>query len=77
MYELRLANEDSLPDFMSFDEETMALTVDTNDLNDEDTYSIKVYAILINGQYSSATFDMVVVLDCSAVTLTLASAISN
>ena len=60
MYELRLSSDDSLPNFMSFDEETMTLTVETNDLNVEGTYSIKVYAVLINGQYSSAIFDMVV-----------------
>lgn len=77
MYELRLTSDGSLPGFMNFDEKTMTLTVNTNDLNDEGTYSIIVYAVLINGQYSSATFDIVVILDCSTVTLSFAASISN
>ena len=49
MYELRLSNEANLPGFMSFTERTRILSLDSATLADEGNYTIKVYALLLNG----------------------------
>ncbi len=58
MYELRLESGESLPSFMKFDEFSRVLTVQTDSLSDEDNYTIVVYAVLINGQYSEGSFNV-------------------